>query len=72
MNRGKRRGLKAKLPVLFLPRAGKQGRGAGGSPVLPNPAAKGSRRLRGKGKRAREARGVDSRPQLGPRWPEVA
>ena len=27
--------------------------GAGGSPVWPNPAAKGSRRLRGKGKRAR-------------------
>ena len=27
MNRGKRRGLKEKLPVLFLPRAGKQGRG---------------------------------------------
>ena len=48
------------------------GEGAGGSPALPNPAAKGSRRLRGKGKRAREARGVDSRPQLGPRWPEVA
>ena len=46
--------------------------GAGGSPVLPNPAAKGSRRLRGKGKRAREARGVDSRPRLSPWRPGVA
>jgi len=39
---------------------------------LPNPEAKGSRRLRGKGKRAREARGVDPRPRLGPRRPELA
>ena len=41
---------------------------------MPNPAARGSGRLRGKGKRVREARGADSRPQLGrggPRavWP---
>ena len=40
--------------------------------MLPNPAAKGSRRLRGKGKRAREARGVDSRPRLSPWRPGVA
>ena len=70
MNRGKGRGLKAKLPVLFPPVLENRG-GAGGSPVLPNPAAKGSRRLRGKGKRAREARGVGSRPRLGPRRPEL-
>ena len=29
MNRGKWRGFLAKMPVLFLPRAGKQGREAG-------------------------------------------
>ena len=41
---------------------------------MPNPVARGSGRLRGKGRRVREARGADSRPQLGrggPRavWP---
>ena len=46
--------------------------GAGGSPVWPNPAAKGPRRLRGKGKRRWGLGGFDSRPWLRPRWPEVA
>jgi len=72
MNRGKWRGFLAKMPVLFLPRAGKNRGGAGGSPVWPNPAAKGPRRLRGKGKRRWGLGGFDSRPWLRPRWPEVA
>ena len=72
MNIEKWRGFLAKMPVLFLPRAGKNRGGAGGSPVWPNPAAKGPRRLRGKGKRRWGLGGFDSRPWLRPRWPEVA
>jgi len=51
VNIEKWRGFLAKMPVLFLPRAGKNRGGAGGSPVWPNPAAKGPRRLRGKGEK---------------------
>jgi len=72
VNIEKWRGFLAKMPVLFLPRAGKNRGGAGGSPVWPNPAAKGPRRLRGKGKRRWGLGGFDSRPWLRPRWPEVA
>ena len=58
------------LPPVALGNRG----GGGGSPAVSNPAARGSGRLRGKGKRVREACGADSRLQLGrggPRavWP---
>ena len=63
-----------KMPCLLPPHTLGDRGGGRGSAAAPIPAARGSGRLRGKGKRVRQACGADSRPQLGrggPRavWP---
>ena len=66
------RGLWANCPSPSSPPRPKQGKGKGGSPTTAWPAARGSGAALEKGRRRREARGADSRSQLGQRRSGVA